>query len=128
MTTAHTPAQPTFKHDSDCAVHNAPALPIGPCDCSMTTAHTPDTPVSQLALVREWAEGWDSSPYEDSWKFAAQEVLAILNATPQPVIAPEWVMLTDSDIDAVWQVQYDEKLGFAHAIEAAFIAKQGGAA
>lgn len=21
-------------HDSDCAVHNAPALPVGPCDCS----------------------------------------------------------------------------------------------
>ncbi len=21
------------KHASDCAVHNAPALPIGPCDC-----------------------------------------------------------------------------------------------
>jgi hypothetical protein len=21
-------------HDSDCAVHNAPALPAGPCDCA----------------------------------------------------------------------------------------------
>lgn len=21
-------------HDSDCALHNAPALPVGPCDCS----------------------------------------------------------------------------------------------
>lgn len=21
------------RHDSDCAVHNAPALPVGPCDC-----------------------------------------------------------------------------------------------
>lgn len=23
----------TVLHDSDCAVHNAPALPVGPCDC-----------------------------------------------------------------------------------------------
>jgi hypothetical protein len=23
------------EHDSDCAVHNAPALPVGPCDCSV---------------------------------------------------------------------------------------------
>jgi hypothetical protein len=23
----------TILHDSDCAVHNAPALPIGQCDC-----------------------------------------------------------------------------------------------
>jgi hypothetical protein len=22
-------------HDSDCAVHNAPALPVGPCDCGV---------------------------------------------------------------------------------------------
>lgn len=25
-------------HDSDCAVHNAPALPVGPCDCSLANA------------------------------------------------------------------------------------------
>lgn len=24
------------EHDSDCAVHNAPALPVGPCDCSLS--------------------------------------------------------------------------------------------
>ena len=23
-------------HDSDCAVHNAPAIPVGPCDCGET--------------------------------------------------------------------------------------------
>jgi len=22
-------------HSSDCAVHNAPALPVGPCDCGV---------------------------------------------------------------------------------------------
>ena len=28
----------TCKHDSDCAIHNAPALPVGPCDCSLSEA------------------------------------------------------------------------------------------
>ena len=23
-----------IQHDSDCAMHNAPALPVGPCNCS----------------------------------------------------------------------------------------------
>lgn len=26
------------EHASDCALHNAPALPVGPCDCA---AHVP---------------------------------------------------------------------------------------
>jgi hypothetical protein len=26
-------------HDSDCAVNNAPALPVGPCNCSVSSAH-----------------------------------------------------------------------------------------
>lgn len=28
--------KPCCIHDSDCAVHNAPALPVGPCDCGKT--------------------------------------------------------------------------------------------
>ena len=28
-------AAPTQVHDSDCALHNAPAYPPGPCDCSL---------------------------------------------------------------------------------------------
>jgi hypothetical protein len=31
-------AQSCCDHASDCAVHNAPALPVGPCDCGVTTA------------------------------------------------------------------------------------------
>lgn len=27
----------TVIHDSDCAIHNAPALPAGPCDCGATS-------------------------------------------------------------------------------------------
>lgn len=26
---------PEPKHCSSCAIHNAPALPVGPCDCGM---------------------------------------------------------------------------------------------
>lgn len=33
------------EHDSDCAVHNAPFMPIGPCDCSISE------PVSEGAAV-----------------------------------------------------------------------------
>lgn len=29
-------------HASDCAVHNAPALPVGPCDCGLQPAALPD--------------------------------------------------------------------------------------
>lgn len=25
-------------HKSDCAIHNAPALPVGPCDCGVSDA------------------------------------------------------------------------------------------
>jgi len=30
-------AQPETQHASDCAVHNEPAMPAGPCDCGATT-------------------------------------------------------------------------------------------
>lgn len=32
--TDHIPAD---EHASDCALHNAPALPVGPCDCKPHT-------------------------------------------------------------------------------------------
>ena len=32
------PKQAEIVHASDCAVHNAPALPTGPCDCGAATA------------------------------------------------------------------------------------------
>ncbi len=27
----------TILHDSDCSTHNAPAMPVGPCDCGAST-------------------------------------------------------------------------------------------
>jgi len=48
------------------------------------------------------------------------------SAWVQPVIAPEWVMLTDSEIDKLWYTVHGAgKHSFARAIETAFIAKQG---
>lgn len=35
-------------HDSDCAVHNAPAYPVGPCDCTLSEKPAQD----QVAAVR----------------------------------------------------------------------------
>ena len=32
------PAAPVTPHDSDCALHNAPAYPAGPCDCTASDA------------------------------------------------------------------------------------------
>ena len=41
------------EHDSDCAVHNAPALPVGPCDCTLSEKPAQD----QVAAVRAVPEG-----------------------------------------------------------------------
>lgn len=56
-------------HASDCAVHNAPALPVGPCDCS---ADAPmDVNSREAALWSEnmrlksfvdWVDSWVSNP------------------------------------------------------------------
>lgn len=36
-------------HLSSCAVHNAPALPVGPCDCGRKVADAPPAPHPQMA-------------------------------------------------------------------------------
>jgi len=36
-----------FRHKSDCAVHNEPAYPAGPCDC---------TPLIEAAIIDYWGE------------------------------------------------------------------------
>jgi hypothetical protein len=40
----------TTIHDSDCALHNAPALPVGPCDCSVKTPDTLPHPTTNEGL------------------------------------------------------------------------------
>lgn len=36
-----------IRHASDCAIHNAPALPVGPCDCG---ASAPSSPMHQCPV------------------------------------------------------------------------------
>jgi hypothetical protein len=38
------------EHDSDCAVHNAPAYPVGPCDCSVAQAEPAKEEPLRLSL------------------------------------------------------------------------------
>lgn len=42
----------TVQHASDCATHNEPALPAGPCDCGAATGLAPG-----YGIVKE--VGWD---------------------------------------------------------------------
>jgi hypothetical protein len=69
-------------HDSDCAIHNGNALPVGPCDCSQTFISSPDlgivVTVSYQLAVRELAklvaENFGQMPRNDEW---ADKVLLV---------------------------------------------------
>jgi hypothetical protein len=62
-------------HDSDCAIHNGDALPVGPCDCSQTFISSPDlgivVTVSYQLAVRELAKlvenNFGQMPRNDEW-------------------------------------------------------------
>lgn len=48
--------RPMIQHASDCAVHNAPALPVGPCDCGADIrASMPREPTTAMeaAVLKE---------------------------------------------------------------------------
>ena len=69
-------------HDSDCAIHNGNALPVGPCDCSQTFISSPDlgivVTVSYQLAVRELAKlvenNFGQMPRNDEW---ADKVLLV---------------------------------------------------
>lgn len=46
------------EHDSDCAVHNAPALPVGPCDCTLSEKPAQEQVAAVRAVpeVKEWID------------------------------------------------------------------------
>lgn len=54
----------TIIHDSDCALHNAPALPVGECDCTVAALkaalqkiagmHPGDQPASSDLTEEQW--------------------------------------------------------------------------
>lgn len=49
--TCQCPACATFQHSSDCAVHNAPALPIGPCTCMVLVPREATRDMMRAAVV-----------------------------------------------------------------------------
>ncbi len=54
-------------HDSDCATHNEPAYPNGPCDCSVSAPNAPRMPdmaddLDLVGLEVAKAEGWRRYP------------------------------------------------------------------
>jgi hypothetical protein len=62
-------------------------------------------------LVREWAEKWASITYEDSWKYAAREVLTMLATTP---LHPALVSLTDEQERKVAKLFNDRVAAMCH--------------
>ena len=58
-------------HASDCSVHNAPALPVGACDCEHSAPPLPDERIEELAAQME-----ASDPTDSFWKTFARSVEA----------------------------------------------------
>lgn len=52
-------------HDSDCAVHNAPALPVGPCDCRAPIALNERDEQGRL-IVRDVMTGRQTAALTDA--------------------------------------------------------------
>lgn len=45
------PACATIRHTSDCAVHNAPAYPVGPCTCTVLVPREATREMMRAAVV-----------------------------------------------------------------------------
>jgi len=50
------------EHWSDCAVHNGPALPPGPCNCGALMTSNSDSPKADLARVLDALDNLDTAP------------------------------------------------------------------
>jgi hypothetical protein len=120
-------------HWSDCAVHNAPAYPAGPCDCGVL-----QEPVAWADLVKEaqqivkskflWKKFIDGTPLANDiacWMadFAQQHTTPPLPA--QPPQRP-WVGLTDDELADLWYKESLDWMEFARAHEAAWKEKNNG--
>jgi hypothetical protein len=95
-----------------------------------------DEPVAQWQKrhIDEDAGKWQNTDEGDAkwWRDNSQGwKIRSLYAAPQPVIAPEWVMLTDDEIFEVIKASKNTEdcfmlpFEFSIEIQAAFIAKQG---
>ena len=75
------PAPQVVQHDSDCSLHNAPALPIGPCDCSVSK------PVQAEPCCVNWAAGTScfADPKQDCPRLPPMGTAPALMEGPLPM-------------------------------------------
>ena len=137
-------------HDSDCAVHNGPAYPAGPCDCSLAALAQPAQkpvansfeeycqtlhPLWNTHISRTYAEqffmaGQAAQPaQEPTGMLHITRLDKWLDASLKKRKQREWVGLTDEEIGDAY-VAWDDTDGasfadFARAIEAKLKEKNG---
>ena len=76
-------------HWSDCAVHNAPAYPAGPCDCGVEKGQEEDWGAlaeKQLASIKRDTQ----ASFEDAMIRATHKVMAEFEAQPAQEPPSEW--------------------------------------
>jgi hypothetical protein len=133
-------------HDSDCAVHNEPAYPAEPCDCTYRNTHNlPKSVVVHEVCLALTSQALDKLEHEnfgrmpnDSWTNKVLDVyhffdsnpkakkLTVIYTSPQPPAQREWVGLTQEEIDLVWDSVPETQFWWRHyaqAIEAKLKAK-----
>jgi hypothetical protein len=117
-------------HWSDCAVHNAPAYPAGPCDCGVEKEQEEDWGAlaeKQLASIKRDTR----ASFEDAMVRATHKVMIEEDDDIQVYKKP-WVGLTDEEIDKkYWAMPRINKpqptqLEFARAIEQMLKEKNNG--
>ena len=101
-------------HDSDCAVHNEPAYPIGPCDCSL---HKRTIPQEMVERFLSWplpigfspdcgisfdGRGKDAMGYEKQWPvgtnlFSAEQARNMLEYVVAPTLRYERLLLSNAE-------------------------------
>ena len=112
-------------HDSDCAVHNEPALPIGECDCSKNAAPSSgqlgevtgegETPRTD-AFKRHYdggdkANSWDYVDVEDceslERELAALRGDGMVSVPREPTFAMIEAADPNDDLDVTWRKMID---------------------
>ena len=118
-------------HDSDCAVHNMPAYPAGPCDCTQqfkfwsVTGKYERQAFACLSNAEAYCKGLNATYPEGNYI-----VSPLYTTLPQR----EWVGLTDEEVDFVFQMStYETEPArrfnperFAYAIEQSLKEKNNG--
>jgi hypothetical protein len=105
-------------HASDCAVHNGPAYPAGPCDCGVAqepVAYLVIGPYEKQAFAdisaaQSYCNGLNKGFGEDVY------IVSPLNTTPPQ---RPWVGLTDDELADLWYKESLDWMEFACAHEAA---------